>query len=37
MLPIRDGRSQSLAGQGLNARWRGFRVRGADPVRDSGA
>jgi hypothetical protein len=29
MLPIRDGRSQSLSGQGLNARWRGFRVRGA--------
>jgi hypothetical protein len=26
MLPIRDGRSRSLAGQGLNARWRGFRV-----------
>ena len=25
MLPIRDGRSQSLDGQGLNARWRGFR------------
>jgi Family of unknown function (DUF6081) len=29
MLPIRDGRSRSLDGQGLNARWRGFRVRGA--------
>ena len=28
-LPIRDGRSQSLAGQGLAGRWRGFRVRGA--------
>jgi hypothetical protein len=26
MLPIRDGRSQSLAGQGLIARWRGFRT-----------
>jgi hypothetical protein len=26
MLPIRDGRSQSLQGQGLNARWRRFRV-----------
>jgi len=26
MLPIRDGRSQSLDGQGLSARWRGFRV-----------
>jgi hypothetical protein len=25
-LPIRDGRSQSLEGQGLNARWRGFQV-----------
>jgi Family of unknown function (DUF6081) len=30
MLPIRDGRSRSLDGQGLNARWRRFRVRGAD-------
>jgi uncharacterized protein DUF6081 len=29
MLPIRDGRSRSLDGQGLTARWRGFRVRGA--------
>jgi hypothetical protein len=29
MLPIRDGRSQSLDGQGLDARWRDFRVRGA--------
>jgi Family of unknown function (DUF6081) len=28
MLPDRDGRS-SLDGQGLEARWRGFRVRGA--------
>jgi Family of unknown function (DUF6081) len=28
MLPIRDGRSRSLDGQGLSARWRGFRVRG---------
>jgi Family of unknown function (DUF6081) len=28
MLPIRDGRSRSLEGQGLSARWRGFRVRG---------
>jgi Family of unknown function (DUF6081) len=27
MLPIRDGRSQSLEGQGLDARWRRFRVR----------
>jgi hypothetical protein len=26
-LPIRDGRSRSLDGQGLSARWRGFRVR----------
>jgi Family of unknown function (DUF6081) len=26
MLPIRDGRSQSLDGQGLSARWRRFRV-----------
>jgi hypothetical protein len=30
MLPIRDGRSRSLDGQGLDARWRGFRVRGVD-------
>jgi hypothetical protein len=30
MLPIRDGRSRSLDGQGLTAQWRGFRVRGAD-------
>ncbi|MFG1943999.1 DUF6081 family protein [Nonomuraea sp. NPDC048826] len=29
MLPIRDGRSRSLAGQGIDARWRRFRVRGA--------
>jgi hypothetical protein len=29
-LPIRDGRSRSLDGQGMNARWRGFRVRGVD-------
>jgi hypothetical protein len=28
MLPIRDGRSRSLHGQGMNARWRRFRVRG---------
>jgi hypothetical protein len=28
MLPIRDGRSRSLDGQGLDARWRGFRVSG---------
>jgi hypothetical protein len=27
-LPIRDGRSQSLEGQGMGARWRGFRVAG---------
>ncbi len=27
-LPIRHGRSRSLAGQGTNARWRRFRVRG---------
>jgi Family of unknown function (DUF6081) len=30
MLPIRDGRSRSLDGQGVNARWRRFRVRGVD-------
>jgi hypothetical protein len=29
-LPIRDGRSQSLNGQGMDARWLGFRVRGID-------
>ena len=28
MLPIRDGRSRSLDGQGLDARWRRFRMRG---------
>jgi hypothetical protein len=30
MLPDRDGRSISLDGQGLDARWRRFRVRGVD-------
>jgi len=30
MLPIRAGRSRSLDGQGMNARWRRFRVRGVD-------
>jgi hypothetical protein len=30
MLPIRDGRSRSLDGQGITARWRRFRVRGVD-------
>jgi hypothetical protein len=30
MLPIRDSRSRSLDGQGMNARWRRFRVRGVD-------
>jgi hypothetical protein len=29
-LPIRNGRSQSLDGQGMEARWGGFRVRGID-------
>ena len=29
-LPIRDGRSRSLDGQGINARWRRFRLRGVD-------
>jgi Family of unknown function (DUF6081) len=28
MLPIRDGRSRSLDGQGMAARWRRFRVHG---------
>ena len=30
MLPIRDGRSRSLNGQGIGARWRRFHVRGVD-------
>jgi hypothetical protein len=30
MQPIRDGRSRSLAGQGMDARWRLFRVHGVD-------
>jgi uncharacterized protein DUF6081 len=30
MLPIRDGRSQSLDGQGVGARWNRFRMRGVD-------
>ena len=30
MLPIRDGRSRSLHGQGMTARWRQFRVRGIE-------
>ena len=30
MLPIRDGRSRSLDGQGMDARWRSFRIRGVD-------
>jgi Family of unknown function (DUF6081) len=29
-LPIRDGRSRSLDGQGMSARWHRFRVRGVD-------
>jgi hypothetical protein len=29
-LPIRDGRSRSLDGQGMSARWRRFRVHGTD-------
>ncbi len=28
MLPIRSGRSHSLGGQGMSARWRRFRLRG---------
>jgi hypothetical protein len=32
MLPIRDGRSRSLDGQGMSARWRRFRIRGVDAV-----
>jgi hypothetical protein len=30
MLPIRAGRSRSLDGQGMSARWHRFRVRGVD-------
>jgi hypothetical protein len=30
MVPIRDGRSRSLEGQGMSARWRRPRVRGGD-------
>ena len=30
MLPIRDGRSRSIEGQGLDARWRRFRISGVD-------
>jgi hypothetical protein len=30
MLPIRGGRSRSLDGQGMIARWRRFRLRGVD-------
>jgi uncharacterized protein DUF6081 len=30
MLPIRGGRSRSLGGQGMDARWRRFRVGGVD-------
>ena len=30
MLPDRDGRSRSLDGQGLSARWHRFRLRGVD-------
>jgi hypothetical protein len=30
MLPIRGGRSRSLEGQGMDARWRRFRLRGVD-------
>ncbi len=30
MLPIREGRSRSLDGQGMSARWRRFRVHGVD-------
>jgi hypothetical protein len=29
-LPIRDGRSRSLDGQGMDARWRRFRVHGVE-------
>jgi hypothetical protein len=30
MLPIRNGHGRSLRGQGVDARWRRFRVRGVD-------
>jgi Family of unknown function (DUF6081) len=31
MLPLRDGRSRSLQGQGIAARWRSFRLPAVDP------
>jgi hypothetical protein len=37
MLPIRDGRSRSVAGQGLDARWRRFRISGLDATTVHGA
>jgi Family of unknown function (DUF6081) len=30
MLPIREGRSRSIGGQGMRARWRRFRTRGVN-------
>jgi hypothetical protein len=36
MLPIRDGRSCSLHGQGMSARWRRFRTRGIDSRSEKG-
>jgi hypothetical protein len=30
MLPIHNGRSRSLHGQGMTAQWRQFRVSGTD-------
>ena len=33
MLPIRNGRSRSLDGQGMTARWHQFRVHGVDTPR----
>ena len=36
MLPIRDGRSRSLDGQGLDALWRRFRIRGVDAWAEGG-
>ncbi len=35
MQPIRDGRSRSLDGQGMSARWRRFRVRGVNRQREA--
>jgi hypothetical protein len=35
MLPIRDGRSRSLDGQGMTARWRRFRFNALPQPREA--